>query len=145
MSVMVCLEYGSIADIRVPSSSRGSLIRRLLPSCVWARLLLAACAAPSIASLGAQVPDSAAIAALARTPSATLPFDPRARMRQLPNGMRYYVRANSRPAKRVELRLVVNVGSIVEDDDQLGLAHVLEHMAFNGTRHFARQQLVDFI
>lgn len=97
------------------------------------------------AALSAQMPDSAAIAALARQPGATLPFDPRATMQTLPNGMRYYIRANARPEKRVELRLVVNVGSIVEDDDQLGLAHVLEHMAFNGTRSFAKQQIVEFI
>ena len=93
----------------------------------------------------AQVPDSAAVAAMARQPATVLPFDPRATMRVLPNGLRYYIRSNSKPEKRVELRLVVNIGSIVEDDDQLGLAHVLEHMAFNGTRTFAKQQIVDFI
>jgi zinc protease len=93
----------------------------------------------------AQVPDSAAVAAMARQPASVLPFDPRATMRTLPNGLRYYIRSNAKPEKRVELRLVVNVGSIVEDDDQLGLAHVLEHMAFNGTRTFAKQQIVDFI
>lgn len=97
------------------------------------------------AGLGAQVPDSAAIAALARSPDAALPFDPRARMRQLPNGLRYYIRTNARPEKRAELRLVVNAGSVIEDDDQLGLAHVVEHMCFNGTQHFARTQIVDFI
>lgn len=98
-----------------------------------------------VTPLAAQTADSAAVAALAGDPAAPLPFDPRARMRQLPNGLRYYIRANSRPAARVELRLVVNVGSVLEDDDQRGLAHVLEHMAFNGTRRFAKQQIVDFI
>jgi zinc protease len=97
------------------------------------------------ASAGAQQPDSAAVAALARNAGALLPFDPRARVDTLPNGLRYYIRANSRPANRVELRLAVNVGSVVEDDDQRGIAHVLEHMAFNGTRRFAKQQIVDFI
>jgi zinc protease len=112
---------------------------------VQAWLLLTAVALAPTGRLSAQVPDSAAIAALARNPAAALPLDPRARMRTLPNGLRYYIRSNPRPEKRAELRLVVNVGSIVEDDDQLGLAHVLEHMAFNGTRHFAKQQIVDFI
>jgi zinc protease len=98
-----------------------------------------------VTPLAAQTSDSAAVAALVRDPGATLPFDPRARMRTLPNGLRYYIRPNARPAKRVELRLVVNAGSVVEDDDQRGLAHVLEHMAFNGTRRFAKQQIIDFI
>ena len=52
------------------------------------------------------------------------------------NGLRYYIRRNGRPANRVSLRLAVNVGSIHEEDDQRGLAHFLEHMAFNGTREF---------
>lgn len=63
----------------------------------------------------------------------------------LPNGLRYYIRENARSAKRAELRLVVNAGSILEDPDQLGLAHFVEHMAFNGTTHFEKQELVDFI
>lgn len=90
---------------------------RLAAALAFAAVSLVAAIHP----LAAQVPDSAAIAALAKNPAAVLPFDPRARMRTLPNGLRYYIRANSRPAKRAELRLVVNAGSIVEDDDQLGL------------------------
>ena len=62
-----------------------------------------------------------------------------------PNGLRYYVRSNSKPEKRAELRLVVNAGSILEDDDQRGLAHFVEHMAFNGTRHFPKQETVAFL
>ena len=63
----------------------------------------------------------------------------------LPNGMRYYLRANATPRHRVEFRLVVNAGSTLEDQDQRGFAHFLEHMAFNGTTHFPRTSLVDFI
>ena len=59
--------------------------------------------------------------------------------------MRYYIRANKKPEKRAELRLVVKAGSILEDDDQQGLAHFVEHMAFNGTKHFPKQELVSFI
>jgi zinc protease len=59
--------------------------------------------------------------------------------------MRYYVRANPRPEKRAELRLVVNAGSVLEDDDQKGLAHFVEHMAFNGTRNFSKSAIVDFL
>jgi zinc protease len=79
------------------------------------------------------------------SPSAALPLDPAVRMGRLPNGLRYYVRKNGRPEKRAELRLVVNAGSVLEDPDQLGLAHFTEHMAFNGTVHFAKQALVDYI
>ncbi len=63
----------------------------------------------------------------------------------LPNGLRYYLRANRAPAHRVELRLAVNAGSVLEDKDQRGFAHFLEHMAFNGTTHFAHNTLEDFI
>ncbi len=64
---------------------------------------------------------------------------------KLPNGLRYWIRHNSYPAHRLELRLVVHVGSIVETDDQRGLAHFIEHMAFNGTTHFARNDLVRYL
>ena len=67
------------------------------------------------------------------------------RIGRLENGLRYYIRRNPRPAKRAELRLVVNAGSVLEDDDQLGLAHVVEHMAFNGTKHFAGQEITGFM
>jgi zinc protease len=77
--------------------------------------------------------------------SARLPVDPAVRTGTLPNGLKYYVRRNSRPEARVELRLVVNAGSILEDDDQQGLAHFTEHMAFNGTSHFARNEVVKYL
>jgi zinc protease len=74
-----------------------------------------------------------------------VPVDPRITIGYLPNGLRYYIRTNGRPAQRAELRLAVNVGSVAEDNDQLGLAHFVEHMAFNGSRHFPKQDLVRFM
>src|SRR6185369_15249358 len=74
-----------------------------------------------------------------------LPTDSAVTVGTLPNGLRYYVRANKRPEKRAELRLVVNAGSVLEDPDQRGLAHMVEHMAFNGTQHFAKQDIVNYI
>lgn len=71
--------------------------------------------------------------------------DPAVRTGTLENGLTYFVRANSEPRSRAELRLVINAGSILEDSDQRGLAHVVEHMAFNGTRAFARQEIVDYL
>jgi zinc protease len=75
----------------------------------------------------------------------TIPLDPAITAGTFDNGLRYFIRTNTEPAKRAELRLVVNVGSIVEADDQQGLAHFVEHMAFNGTTHFPKQALVEFM
>src|SRR6188472_1517315 len=77
--------------------------------------------------------------------TAPVPVDPRITVGTLPNGLRYYVRANKQPQARAELRLVVNAGSILEDDDQRGLAHFVEHMCFNGTQHFPKQDVVAFL
>ncbi|HKR11137.1 MAG TPA: insulinase family protein [Pyrinomonadaceae bacterium] len=74
-----------------------------------------------------------------------MPVDPQITIGTFPNGLKYYIRANKKPEKRAELRLVVKAGSILEDDDQLGLAHFVEHMAFNGTKNFPKDELVKFI
>ena len=74
-----------------------------------------------------------------------LPVDPKVRVGTLDNGIRYYIRQNARPEKRAELRLVVNAGSVLESPDQLGLAHFLEHTAFNGTTHFKKNELVSYL
>ncbi|MDB4876574.1 MAG: hypothetical protein JWM41_3020 [Gemmatimonadetes bacterium] len=78
-------------------------------------------------------------------PDVQLTIDPKTRTGVLPNGLHYYVRANTYPAKRAELRLAVNAGSILEDDDQRGMAHVIEHMGFNGTTHFKKNELVSYL
>lgn len=75
----------------------------------------------------------------------TLSLDPHVTISKLPNGLTYYIRANKKPENRAELRLAVNVGSVLEDEKQRGLAHVVEHMAFNGTTHFAKQDLVKYL
>src|SRR4051812_48108577 len=62
--------------------------------------------------------------------SQQMPVDPEVVVGTLPNGLRYYVRPNGRPARRAELRLVVKAGSVLEDDDQQGIAHFVEHMQF---------------
>jgi zinc protease len=74
-----------------------------------------------------------------------MPVDPEVSLGTLPNGLRYYVRPNLKPARRVELRLVVKAGSVLEDPDQLGLAHFVEHMLFEGTRNFPGQGINDFL
>lgn len=77
--------------------------------------------------------------------AALLINDPAVRIGTLENGLTYYIHGNDEPRNRAELRLVVNAGSILEDADQLGLAHFVEHMAFNGTKSFAAHQLVDYL
>jgi zinc protease len=74
-----------------------------------------------------------------------LPVDSHVTVGTLENGLRYYVRANREPRQRAEFRLAVRAGSVLEADDQQGLAHFVEHMAFNGTALFERQRLVDYL
>ena len=74
-----------------------------------------------------------------------LPIDSALRMGTLPNGMTYYIRHNAQPAQRAECWMAHKVGSIVEEDNEQGLAHLLEHMAFNGTTHFPGQSLIHYL
>ncbi|SCY06795.1 zinc protease [Nonlabens sp. Hel1_33_55] len=74
-----------------------------------------------------------------------IPMDPTVRMGVLDNGLTYYVQKNAKPEDKVELRLAVNAGSVLEDDDQRGLAHFMEHMNFNGTTNFQKNELVDYL
>ena len=74
-----------------------------------------------------------------------LPKDPSLAMGKLANGLTYYIRNNHKPANKVELRLVINTGSILEEDDQQGLAHFMEHMNFNGTKNFEKNELVSYL
>jgi zinc protease len=74
-----------------------------------------------------------------------LPVDASVRTGTLPNGLKFFIRRNPRPADRVLLRLAVQAGSIDEAEDQRGLAHVLEHMAFNGTSRFKPGELVSYL
>jgi len=86
-----------------------------------------------------------AIGSFAQLKDKKLPVSPEVKKGKLPNGITYYIRKNAEPEKRAELRLVVNAGSILETEAQRGLAHFTEHMAFNGTKHFKKQELVDFL
>jgi zinc protease len=84
-------------------------------------------------------------AALAQLNTRRLPLDPLVRTGKLPNGFTYYIRHNEEPKNRVVMYMVNNVGSVLEDEDQRGLAHFTEHMSFNGTTHFPHNQLVDYL
>lgn len=86
-----------------------------------------------------------AASAHAQDLAAPLPVDARVVRGVMPNGMHFIIRTNRKPEKRAELRLVVNAGSILEDDAQRGLAHFVEHMMFDGTKRFPKKDLVNFI
>ena len=74
--------------------------------------------------------------------SAPIPIDPTVKIGQLKNGLRYYIKKNATPKNKVELRLIVKAGSLEEDDNQLGVAHFVEHLAFQNTRHFKNNSLI---
>jgi len=71
-----------------------------------------------------------------------VPMDPEIRTGRLPNGLTYFIRHNKEPEKRASFYIIQNVGAILENDDQNGLAHFLEHMAFNGTEHFPGKGII---
>lgn len=77
--------------------------------------------------------------------SQPIPVDPNVKIGRLSNGLTYYIRKNTQPAKKLELRLAVNAGAVLEDEDQRGLAHFMEHMSFNGSKHFPKNELVDYL
>ena len=113
-------------------------MRKILYSAVLAALFVQfpfAHAAPSATSVAGILPD----------PAARIPVGPQVKVGTLPNGLTYYIQRNGKPAKRLELRLVVKAGSVLEDDDQQGLAHFLEHMAFQGSTHFDKHELVSYL
>ena len=74
--------------------------------------------------------------------TAKVPVDKKVKIGKLDNGLTYYIRANKKPENRVQFRLVTNAGSILEDDDQQGLAHFCEHMAFNGTQYYKGNEMI---
>src|SRR5712691_5780238 len=108
-------------------------------------LLLTITAMAAAAPMAVAQPTPAASRAAQAPLTEIIAVDPQVRAGRLHNGLQYFVRANAQPRGRAELRLVVNAGSVLEDDDQRGLAHFVEHMSFNGTRHFPGQDVAAFI
>ncbi|HOX24366.1 MAG TPA: insulinase family protein [Candidatus Krumholzibacteria bacterium] len=116
----------------------------LIAACGSTRVDAPASFAPAKAAVAGQ-PAAAPILAGRIDLGDPIPVDPGVRIGTLANGLTYYVRENRMPEQRASLFLVVGAGSVDEDDDQKGLAHMSEHMAFNGTEHFPRQALIDYV
>jgi len=87
---------------------------------------------------------SAAISLSAQEAPEKLPMDPDVRYGKLENGLTYYIRHNEQPKQRCEFHIAQAVGAILEEDHQNGLAHFLEHMAFNGTQHFPGKGIINY-
>ncbi|HZM61269.1 MAG TPA: insulinase family protein [Vicinamibacterales bacterium] len=111
----------------------------------YAALFLAFATALSLVSAQQIAPPPIPEAVRAAKLEEMVPVDPLITVGTLPNGFKYYVRENRLPQARAELRLAVNAGSVLEDDDQRGLAHFVEHMAFNGTRNFPGNAIPTFM
>jgi zinc protease len=111
--------------------------------------LVLACGSPQPRAVPAPPPAPVAVEAPPPAPAApadgATPLDPQIRKGTLANGLTYYVMKHQKPEQRATLWLAVNAGSVLEDDDQRGLAHFVEHMAFNGTKRFAKQAIVEYI
>src|SRR6266850_1273492 len=91
-------------------------------------------------------PEPAVVAKPARDPlTEVTPLDPEIKQGHLANGLTYYVMKHAKPEQRASLWLAVNAGSVLEDEDQRGLAHFCEHMAFNGTKRFPKMDIVNYI
>ena len=80
-----------------------------------------------------------------RIPGAPLPFDPAVRHGTLPGGVRYYIRRNTEPAAQAQLWLAVRAGSVLEEDDQRGLARFVARMALRGTERFSEREIADYL
>src|SRR5262245_13835216 len=110
------------------------------------RLMLSVSAIVVAAGLaGAQQQAAIPANVLAARLDQVVPVDPLITVGTLPNGFRYYIRENRQPQARAELRLAVKAGSVLEDEDQRGMAHFVEHMAFNGTQHFPGNAVGNFM
>lgn len=80
-----------------------------------------------------------------KTNDTIIPNDPDVRIGKLPNGLTYYIRKNVEPKNRAELYLATRIGSLMEEDNQQGLAHFTEHMAFNGTKDFPKNEMINYL
>lgn len=114
-----------------------------LRSAIASLFLCSLLAAPSSAQ---QVPATQKTAQTSHFPAdLAIPYSPQLIKGKLANGLTYYIQKNAKPEQKVELRLVIKAGSVLEDEDQQGLAHFVEHMAFNGSTHFKKNELVSFL
>jgi zinc protease len=142
-------KVGQLRGLSVVDTSQATKEEPMLPQAanlyriVPTGLIAVLCSCASMPT--AQMQEPATPAPTVDEQDRQLAIDPAVITGVLDNGMRYVIRANAKPENRAELRLALDVGSILETDEEQGLAHFVEHMAFNGTRHFAKQELWDYL
>lgn len=102
-------------------------------------------AQPAIAQKKAPAKATTAKTVVKPPASTTIPNDPSVKIGKLPNGLVYYIKKNVEPKNRAELYLGNKIGSLMENDDQLGLAHFTEHMAFNGAKDFPKNEIINYL
>ncbi len=126
---------------RLLSKLENNKLLMLLNKNVFSLLLVAGLLGTSLKQAVLAQQPMAAVADL----NQAIPLNPNVRTGRLSNGLTYYIQKNTTPEKRAELRLAVNAGSILEEESQQGLAHFTEHMAFNGTKNFQKNELVNYL
>src|SRR5690349_884386 len=117
----------------------------LLPFLTLTASLTASCGSPVEPVVAPPPTASPSASAAPAAEDAPLPLDARIKTGKLPSGLTYFVLPHKKPAHRAQVWLAVNAGSVLEDEDQRGLAHFIEHMGFNGTARFPKQALVDML
>ncbi len=126
------------------SAMRSNLARALITCAVAAGCGAAKAPPPTKVDMPAEVVTAHPVDPPERVDPVS-PLDPMIKTGTLPNGLTYYIVKHHKPEQRAALWLAVNAGAVLEDDDQRGLAHFVEHMAFNGTKRFPKQQIIDYI
>jgi zinc protease len=101
--------------------------------------------APALAQKKTTTAKKSTTAAAAKVAGAAIPNDPNVKIGKLPNGLTYYIRKNTEPKNRAELYLATRIGSLMEEDNQQGLAHFTEHMSFNGTKDFPKNEMINYL
>ena len=148
LPVLLVLVFAVTACVSVPprpAAEKSVVPTAAAPTPAATKAPSSAPAPTTVAPAGAAVTTTKAISTAPVDAKARLPLDPSIRTGKLSNGLTYYIRKNDEPAKRAELWLAVDAGSVMEDNDQKGLAHLLEHMLFNGTERFPSAALLDFL
>ncbi|MCX2452758.1 insulinase family protein [Pedobacter sp. PLR] len=100
---------------------------------------------PGYAQKKATAAKTSASTTVKKSTGQVIPNDPNVKIGKLPNGLTYYIRKNAEPKNRAELYLATRIGSLMENDDQLGLAHFTEHMAFNGSKDFPKNDMINYL
>ncbi|WP_316750011.1 M16 family metallopeptidase [Pedobacter gandavensis] len=100
---------------------------------------------PGYAQKKATAAKTSTSTAVKKSTGQLIPNDPNVKIGKLPNGLTYYIRKNTEPKNRAELYLATSIGSLMENDDQLGLAHFTEHMAFNGSKDFPKNDMINYL